>query len=132
MTPKKWILIVVFSSPLFGNDTPFLRYQCHLGKVDSTPDYFLELKNDDTPEIYHWVASSIKKMRITFEKTDRRFVSVRVKTGAPLISYAAPEEYKFSAPLVTDSFDFSIVLKDPLQLDGVIFSLNCLKFSEME
>lgn len=122
MEITKWIWAALFSLPCLANDTPFLKYECAYGRAT----YALEFTNDDSHETRVWDLSSFKKTKIRFEKNDKRFVKVRITSGLPLISYAAPEEYKFSAPLVTDNFDFTLTQKNPL-MDGVIFSLNCVK-----
>jgi hypothetical protein len=114
-------LTVFVSSGALGNDTPFLRYRCQYGSPIENREFDIQFRNDDSHEAEHF-STLMKKSRLTFKKKDRKSVEVRIVTGMVLVSYAAPEEYRFTAPLTTPTFDFSMSIRD-----GALVSLECVK-----
>ncbi len=128
---KTLVVFALFSCALgraAGGDTPFLKYDCSVFTTTDQASFYLEFANDNQKEIQSW-SSHLKRTKIRFEKQDKDHLSVNVITGIPLVGYATPEQYRFSAPLTTDQFDFVITLKEPVK-DGTRLSLQCVKWKE--
>jgi hypothetical protein len=109
-----------------GGDTPFLSYECTYGRPSEDRIFLLRLHNDSVPEILEW-KSPLSRTVIRFEKNTKESVQVYIKTGAPVVAHVSPEEFRFTAPLTTESFDFAMGMRPLSFKGGDVLNLVCVK-----
>jgi len=120
------LLIALFINPVWsGNDTAF-KFQCVFHPALRDNAYQVVFQKNDDEEIFEW-ESPLKRSKVRFEKKNAKEVLVTITTGIPGVSYIAPEQYQFTAPLDTEKFGLKYVFKDPVRLEARSVSLQCVE-----
>lgn len=127
---KRIILLglVLTTSFIRADDTPFLSFSCEYDRALEEHAFRLRFKNDDSVEVESW-SSALKRTKMRFEKVSKTKLNVWISTGLPVVAHAVPEEFRFTAPLSGDDFQFSFGMK-PLNYKNEFFSLVCRKITD--
>lgn len=118
-------LFLVTTQVLSADDTPFLQYDCAFDRAASGHQFTISFKNDDSDETETW-STSLKSTKIRFTKTSKSLVKIWIHTGAPIVAYAVPGEFEFTAPLGNEEINFTFGVR-PVGMKGEFFELACHK-----
>jgi hypothetical protein len=109
-----------------GGDTPFLKYLCTYGRPSEDKVFEVQFYDDAIPEVVEWT-SPLSRTKMRFEKMSRESVVVQITSGMPLVAHVTPEEFRFTAPLTTEKFDFSMGINPLTIKGGDVMNLNCAR-----
>ena len=117
--------LVLTTSLASAGDTPFFDFKCTFERAMSVSQFDLHFKNDDSVEIDNW-ASRSGQTKIHFEKINKHTVNILLATGFPGVSHAIPHEFKFTAPLRNEEFNFAFS-GSPLSINADECALRCVR-----
>jgi len=113
-----------YRGPRAASEPETQAVQNYLRKI--FPDRKGPNPSDPAPKDYKGIYFDIHSYgEIIYQPTQSPNDKEIITTGLPLIGYALPEEFRFTAPLVTGEFSFSFRQKNPAQLSAGLVSLRC-------
>lgn len=115
------------TSTAWAGDTPFFNYHCKYSRALEKRSFVLQFQNEEGTEEFNW-ESFTKQTKIRFIQKGSSSAVVEVTTGMPILAHATPEEFRFTAPLGTEKFEFSFTLKPgQSKPNSNIFELMCVR-----
>lgn len=118
-------IALFFAASAFAGDTPFWNFHCTLGSPMERQEFDLAFQHS-LPDVVEW-QSLLGRTKMQFERVSTDTVSVIINTGLPVLAQATPHQFRFTAPLTTPQFDFSMGVNAVGMAEGDMFTLVCLK-----